>query len=136
MSTDNFLIKIFTPNGLLLEKFSSGVTLPSKEGQIGILPQHTRYFGVLGTGVLEYVLHPSNKISGVAVSEGVCAFDDNCLTVVADLADLPDTCDIDLIIEKRELESIIAKGSFDDSKIFAAKKRLLYVDALQQITKM
>jgi F0F1-type ATP synthase epsilon subunit len=50
-----FRLKIFTPAGLVLEDSAREVKLPTEAGEIGILPQHARYCGILGNGQMEYL---------------------------------------------------------------------------------
>ena len=45
---------IITPKKIALEKEISGVTLPSTEGEITILPHHVNLFSLLVEGVVRY----------------------------------------------------------------------------------
>ena len=46
--------KIITPKKIALEKEIDGVTLPSTEGEITILPRHINLFALLEEGVVHY----------------------------------------------------------------------------------
>ena len=45
---------IITPKKIALEKEIAGVTLPSTEGEMTILPRHTNLFALLEEGVVHY----------------------------------------------------------------------------------
>ena len=47
-------LTIITPKKIALEKEISGVTLPSTEGEITILPHHVNLFSLLVEGVVRY----------------------------------------------------------------------------------
>ena len=85
---DTFKLKILTPVGVILEAEEvTSVNLPSSNGEIGILPGHTRYSGLLGSGVLKF----SSKVDSgreVALDCGFCAFSDNELIILADKAQI------------------------------------------------
>ena len=51
MSTDEFGIIVYTRAGLLFEDKASSVTLQTVDGEIGVLTQHCRYTGLLGSGI-------------------------------------------------------------------------------------
>lgn len=87
-SAERFTLKVFTPAGLLLEEQVSSVKLPSADGQIGVLPRHTRYSGLVGSGVLEFVPAAGGTTRSVSVSGGVSQFADDVLTLLADSATL------------------------------------------------
>ncbi len=81
-SSDSFRIKIFTPAGLFLDETTDSVKLPTSDGQIGVLPEHTKYSGVLGDGVLEFT--GASGVRSVKISGGLTQFANNTLTVLAD----------------------------------------------------
>lgn len=47
-------LSIITPKQIALEKLVSGVTLPSTEGEITILPGHANLFALLEEGIVRY----------------------------------------------------------------------------------
>ena len=83
-----YKLKILTPVGVVLEEEQVvSANLTSSDGEIGILPGHVKYTGLLGTGQLKYTTS-SNKQGKVSISEGFCKFSDDVLTVLADKASL------------------------------------------------
>jgi len=84
MTDGIFLLKIFSPQGLLLEERVTSVTLPGEEGEIGVLPLHARYLGNLGTGVMTYEASITGEVTKVVISGGFAHVRDNELQVITD----------------------------------------------------
>jgi F-type H+-transporting ATPase subunit epsilon len=49
---DQFKLEVVTPTGVVYSKDVDMVTLPGKEGEMGILPQHVPLISQLGQGVV------------------------------------------------------------------------------------
>lgn len=47
-------LKIITPKNIALEKEIDGVTLPSSDGEMTILPRHINLFALLEEGIVHY----------------------------------------------------------------------------------
>jgi F-type H+-transporting ATPase subunit epsilon len=67
------------------------VTVPGLGGELGILPGHTPLISQLQTGVLTYV--QEGKSSSLHVSGGFVEVRDDHVSVLADLAELPEEID-------------------------------------------
>lgn len=134
MSKDNFFIKIYTPKGLVVDDVTSGVYFPTVEGEIGVLPQHIKYVGILGTGLLTYTSHPQKSANKVAISEGICYFDDDCLTLLAEDAAKEIDNNINISKEISSLSKEIEAGPYDDPKIISASQRLEFLKALSEVS--
>ena len=80
---DTFKIHVLTPAGKVLEDETTSVILPTVDGEIGVLPHHTRYTGIVGEGTLKY-----DKVGGgsesVQIKGGFVTFTNDTLTVLAD----------------------------------------------------
>lgn len=131
MSKDNFFLKIYTPKGLIVDDITNGVYFPTVEGEIGVLPQHIKYVGILGTGLLTYTSHPQKIENKVAISEGICYFDDDGLTLLAEDA-AKEVEGIDIPKEISSLTKKIEAGPYDDPAIISATKRLKFLKALSE----
>ncbi len=53
---DTLRLRVVTPKRLLVEASAESVTLPSLEGELGILPGHRPLFVGIGDGVLRFRL--------------------------------------------------------------------------------
>lgn len=84
MSADSFRLKVITPEGVALDEQVSSATIPTSEGEIGVLPKHARYCGLLGNGPLSYLKQGSATSENFTVHEGFCHFVDDTLTILAD----------------------------------------------------
>ncbi len=87
MSEKNFKLKVFTPQGLVLDVVTESVTMPGIDGEVGILPEHAQYVGVLGAGVLQYAQPGSDKPAKIILAGGFASFQVNELIVLADSVD-------------------------------------------------
>ena len=83
MAANSYKLKVYSPAGLVLEEEVKSVTLPSSNGEIGVLPGHTKYVGLLGSGELR-----CDTVSGepkkLKISGGFCNFSGNVFNVLSD----------------------------------------------------
>lgn len=77
-------LKIVTPEALVIDESVDMVTLPSAEGEIGILPGHINLLSKLVPGQLQ--IKKNNKIDVMAIGGGFLQVSNNMLTVMTDLA--------------------------------------------------
>lgn len=134
MASEHLVLRLFTPAGLVKVDSASAVTLPSSNGEIGILPGHTRYTGVLSTGVLEYVSANSSTKERWVVSEGFCNFDNDTLVVLADDVFASDDPRRENLLSKRsELEKAISESSAESIEWQLAKRELDQAEALARL---
>ncbi len=134
MASEEFTIRIFTPAGLVKEDRATAVNLPSSDGEIGILPQHTRYTGTLGTGILEYTSAQDSQKERCVVSEGFCNFNENTLVVLADDVFVSADPRRETLLSKRaELEKIVAESNAESSEWLLARRSLAQAEALARL---
>ena len=134
MSGDTFQLKVFTPEGLALDDSTGSVSLPAKDGEVGILPQHVSYTGILGTGILEYAPAGSGSKKRVVVSGGFCNFSGDSLTLLADSIDFPENIDRSNYGKDRAaLESVIKEGNAGSPEFQAASDKLARIDAIDRL---
>lgn len=80
--SDTFSLKVFTPYGSLFSGDVSEVLLPAHDGELGVLPHHENFIGLLGTGEVRIVSGGSKPVS-LTVAEGVFKVTDGELEVIA-----------------------------------------------------
>ena len=132
MAEAKFTLKIFTPAGLLLEEETSAVTLPSAVGEIQVLPQHAKYIGALGVGILEYISGTASK--RMVVSGGFATFSSDTLTILADAVDLPGKIDKKSLSAQREkFQATIDAGDTLIPQWQQAKNELARLDAIERL---
>lgn len=127
-------LRVLTPAGLVLEDKASSVTVPSAMGEIGILPQHAKYSGLLGTGVLSYIEESSATARKLVVSQGFCNFSGSTLTILTDYIALTDKVDRSTYgTERATLEKLTAAGNTTDQEYVIAKEKLARIEAIDRL---
>lgn len=130
----NFTIKVFTPAGLVFQDSTSSVSLPTANGEIGILSQHTSYTGLLGTGILEYTSAEGAKSRRLVISGGFCRFSGDTLVILADSVDLPEELDKTSYSKGREeLQKTVDTGDATSQEWILARDRLTRIEALDKL---
>jgi len=80
--SDKFTVEIITPNKRILKAETSEVTIPSYEGQIGILKDHIPLITFLRPGVISL----ENQEKKYYVEEGTVEFSNNNLLILTSTA--------------------------------------------------
>lgn len=92
MADHTFLLRLVTPQRLLLEAEVSSLQAPGSEGYLGILANHAAIITALKPGKLE-VKDASAKLTTYAVSGGFLEMSSNRATVLADTAETVEEID-------------------------------------------
>lgn len=128
-----FKFRMLSPQGLVAETEVERVQIPASEGEIGILPQHARYVGLLGTGVATYFTTSGSK--KVVLSGGFVTFENNVLEVLADNIDTLENNSKEILLkDKNNLENIASSnpvGSLEWDEATSKLKRLQAIEALR-----
>ena len=105
-------LDVITPQRRLLSEQAEAVTVPGLGGELGILPGHTPLISALQTGVLSYT--QGQTVRRLLVSGGFVEVSDDRVSVLADLAELPEEVDAAKARDERdEAERLL--GSFTGS---------------------
>jgi len=86
-------IEILTPNRVLLREQVSEVYFPAYDGERGVLPGHSDFIGLLGTGVLRAVKAQHRRY--FMLSGGLYAVRDGVLSFFAEVAEGHNDIDCD-----------------------------------------
>jgi F-type H+-transporting ATPase subunit epsilon len=101
--SEKFTVEIITPDRSILKSEASEVTIPSYEGQMGILKDHTPLITFLRPGILS--INENNEKKLFFVEEGTVEFINNNLlilsTTIKSLKDLNKNS-IDLLIQNSQ----------------------------------
>ena len=81
---DTIKLEIVTPETTVLSDDIEMVTLPGVEGQMGILPQHTRLMTQMVPG--ELIVRKNGQDSFMAVGEGMVEVTNTCVSIVTNMA--------------------------------------------------
>jgi len=124
-----FTLQIFTPVGKVLEDKASQVTLPSSNGEVGVLPHHSKYTSLLGTGILEYYSVQKKQSIRLVISGGFCSYSsEGNLMLLADSVAERDTVDRDSYAAKR--------GELQESLKDTDTQTLAWQNAQQELHKI
>ena len=101
--SENFTIEIVSPSKLILKSEVTEVTIPSYEGQMGILKDHIPLITFLRPGLI--TIKHNNEEKFFFAEEGTVEFTDNNLLILSSTAKSIDDLDknsIDTIIKKSQ----------------------------------
>lgn len=111
--------EIVTLEKVVLKKNISRVTVPTKEGEITVLPKHEPLVSILTPGVLELV-DEKNKPEVISVSGGFIEVLRNKVVVLADTAERAEELDLEKAEEARKkAEETISQTKKEDTERFA-----------------
>lgn len=106
--------KLITPERVVLEDEVDSVTLPAKEGEITVLPNHIPLVSILSTGVI--TLRKDKEEIDIASSGGfVEVLPDSQVVVLADTAETAEELTIEKVEEaKKRAEEILQEKRYSD----------------------
>ena len=134
MAEETFKLEIITPIGKALDSEVASVTLPSKQGEIGVLPRHVKYCGLVGTGVLEYLEVGATSGNRLVVSGGFANFTDDGLSILADSVDTLDSVDRERYADEREeITAFLKDKDTNDAEWQYAAERLARIEAIDRL---
>jgi F-type H+-transporting ATPase subunit epsilon len=90
---DSLELEIATPERQLVREQVAEVQIPGKEGYMGILPGHAPLLGLLGIGMLSYVV--GGRTRYMSVHGGFLEVLEDHVRVLADLAERAEEIDIE-----------------------------------------
>lgn len=106
-------LKIVTPEKMVLDEAVDMVTLPSSEGELGILPHHANLMARIIPGELR--IKKGGKTDTLAVGGGFLQMANNTLTIMTDLATYAQDIDEKAVEEaKRRAEQALAQKLTDE----------------------
>lgn len=134
MSAESFRLKIFNPAGLLFDEQVVSVTLPGADGEIGLLPMHARYVGLLGTGVLKLILLDGGAEVTAAACGGFCSFSDDAFVILAERIEFSNNVNKSAYGSKRnELQKIVDTASHYEAEWKIARSELDWIEAVDKL---
>ena len=125
--SDKFTVEIITPNKTILKTESSEVTIPSYEGQMGILKNHIPLITFLRPGIISL----QDQEKKFYVEEGTVEFSNNNLLILTSTVRDVENFDsglINLLIEEAE-KKLKDNNSTDKEKYIVSYK----IDTLKEI---
>jgi F0F1-type ATP synthase epsilon subunit len=136
MSDGTFQLKVFSGRGLEVEATVSDVTVPSESGELGFLENHCDYVGLIATGITQYTDVTGSSSQRCLVSGGICTFNNNVLTLLADMVDKPEQIAVAKVSEDELalLEAELAQLSLYDPEWEVLSQRVARLHALKTLS--
>ena len=129
--SENFTVEIISPDKSILKSETNEVTIPSYEGQMGILKDHIPIITFLRPGLL--VIKENNGEKIFFIEDGTVEFSNNNLLILTSTAKSLDS------LEKNSIDSIIknsqekiSKGDINDKERYLLSYK---IDTLREIIK-
>ena len=128
--SENFVVEIISPDRSILKSEASEVTIPSYEGQMGILRDHIPLITFLRPGLI--VIKENSVEKRFFIEDGTVEFSNNNLLILTSTAKNLDNLDknsLDVIIKNSE-EKISKDGLSDKERYLLSYK----IDILKEIS--
>ena len=129
--SENFIVEIISPDKSILKSEASEVTIPSYEGQMGILKEHIPLITFLRPGLIIIKQDSGEKI--FFVENGTVEFANNNLLILTSTAKSVNS------LEKNSIDAAIkdSQEKIDKGEISDKEKYLLShkIDTLREINK-
>ena len=129
--SENFVVEIISPDKSILKSEATEVTIPSYEGQMGILKDHVPLITFLRPGLI--IIRENNEEKKFFIEDGTVEFSDNNLLILTSTAKSLDS------LEKNSIDSIIknsqekiSKGDINDKERYLLSYK---IDTLREIIK-
>ena len=128
---ENFLVEIISPNQSVLKSEANEVTIPSYEGQMGILKDHISLITFLRPGII--VIKKENEEKKFFIEEGVVEFKDNNLLILTSTSKSLESLDKNLLdsIEKDSVEKM-HKDEISDKEKYLLSHKIDTIRAINQ----
>ena len=128
---ENFLVEIISPNQSILKSEANEVTIPSYEGQMGILKDHISLITFLRPGII--VIKKENEEKKFFIEEGVVEFKDNNLLILTSTSKALESLDKNLLdsIEKDSVEKM-HKDEISDKEKYLLSHKIDTIRAINQ----
>jgi len=111
-------LKIVTPDRVLLQETVEGVSIPTVEGEITILPEHLPIIAAMKPGELR--IKKEGKESFFAVTRGVVEVDGKLITVLVDAAERAEDIDEKRAEEAKERARALMTEKRTDEESFTS----------------
>jgi len=117
------ILRVVTPTKTLVDTEVAEVTAPGVAGQLGVLPQHATFLGLLEAGVVGFTA--SGKRERIVISGGYAEVVDDVVTILADDAEFAESIDASAArAETERLRERLSSTSGSEQDIDEALKAL------------
>ena len=127
--SENFFVEIISPNQSILKSEAAEVTIPSYEGQLGILKDHISLITFLRPGLI--IIKTENDEKKFFIEEGIVEFKNNNLLILTSTSKSLESLDkslIDTIL--KDSEEKISKEEISDKEKYLLSHK---IDTIREI---
>ena len=127
--SENFFVEIISPNQSILKSEAAEVTIPSYEGQLGILKDHIPLITFLRPGLI--IIKTENDEKKFFIEEGIVEFKNNNLLILTSTSKSLESLDkslIDTIL--KDSEEKISKEEISDKEKYLLSHK---IDTIREI---
>lgn len=111
---DTLKLKVITPRKVVIDETIESVTVPTEDGEITILPHHSRLFSLLVEGIVK--IRKSGEEDSLAIGGGYLETDGNTVKVLVSRAYGQNEIDQDLTNKAIERAKHILSESKDEKE--------------------
>ncbi len=112
-------LEIVTPEKVVLSEEVDSVTIPTKSGEITVLPEHEDLIAQLGSGELVY--RKGGKETLIAITGGVLEINGENLTLLAEHAISPQDIQVSIAKEARERAEKLMRENLNEHDLRMAE---------------
>lgn len=133
MINENMLkLEIVTPEKKVVDAEVDSITVPTANGEIGILQNHAPLISTLKSGILSYTA--SGKTEKLMISGGFVEVGVNVVSVLADVAETGEEINVEAArAEQSEAEKILAGWGGTEEEFEAEVEKLERAQARQKL---
>ena len=127
--SENFFVEIISPNQSILKSEAAEVTIPSYEGQLGILKDHISLITFLRPGLI--IIKTENDEKKFFIEEGIVEFKNNNLLILTSTSKSLESLDkslIDTIL--KDSEEKMSKEEISDKEKYLLSHK---IDTIREI---
>ena len=129
--SENFVLEVISPDKSILKSEATEVTIPSYEGQMGILKDHIPLITFLRPGLI--IIKENSGEKKFFIEDGTVEFSNNSLLILTSTAKNLDSLEknfIDTII--KDSQEKISKGEISDKERYLLSYK---IDTLREVNK-
>ena len=124
---DTIKLEVVTPEHRLVREEATEITIPGRNGYIGILPGHAPLISELAVGEISYKL-PSGQMKFLACAWGFAEVLPDKITILAEVAERAEEIDVNQARQARERAQATLKIQTHGDEYEAARRELELAD--------
>ena len=126
---EKFTVEIISPDSSIIKTDATEVTIPSYEGEMGILKDHIPIISFLKPGIIKVI--SGSEEHNFYVEDGIVEFKDNTLSILtSSIFDIKDVNKKHVSDEIQDAEKELNKSDLNDQKRFLLNHKVEVLKSL------